>query len=543
MDQAEGRSTDYRQSNVTLNNDHERDGSSSTPSSKREGGELETSAPDDSLSKLDTGPPISATLSLPHEIAFVAVICLAQLCTQIGLIQCLAIIHVIGDHFGLSNPGELSWLIAAYSLTVGTFILVAGRIGDLFGHKRMWIIGFAWFSVWSLVAGLSVYSNHVLFDFARVFQGMGPAIVLPNGLAILGRAYRPGIRKAMAFSLFGACAPVGAVIGGVVSGLFNLTYWPWSFWSFSIALACIALIGSFVIPTFPATRTSSLPLHQKVKQLDIKGSLTGITALILFNFAWNQAGVVGWQQPYLPVTLVLGILIFLLFLYVELRLAKYPLIPVEAFASDVLFVLACISAGWATFGIWVYYLWQFNLTLRHASPLLAAAWNVPVAISGSIAAVTTGFVLGRVRPAAVMTIALSAFCMGTILMATCPVGQTYWAQEFVTTLVTPWGMDMSFPAATLLLSNSVSKEHQGIAASLVSTFVNYSISLGLGLAGTVEGHVNDGGRDVLAGFRGAWYLGIGISGLGVGVSLLFMWRTQTREKRDKKGQEEKKESA
>lgn len=80
---------------------------------------------------------------------------------------------------------------------------------------------------------------------------------------------------------------------------------------------------------------------------------------------------------------------------------------------------------------------------------------------------------------------------------------------------------MSFPAATILLSNALPKEHQGIAASLVSTVVNYSISIGLGFAGTIESQVNGGGVKILAGYRGAWYMGIGLAGLGVGIALLF----------------------
>lgn len=86
---------------------------------------------------------------------------------------------------------------------------------------------------------------------------------------------------------------------------------------------------------------------------------------------------------------------------------------------------------------------------------------------------------------------------------------------------------MSFPSGTLILSNAMPREHQGLAGSLVSTTVNYSISLGLGFAGTVESNVNNGGRDIIRGFRGALYLGIGLAGLGVVVSICFMfvsWR-------------------
>ena len=94
---------------------------------------------------------------------------------------------------------------------------------------------------------------------------------------------------------------------------------------------------------------------------------------------------------------------------------------------------------------------------------------------------------------------------------------------------------MSFPSGTLILSNSMPREHQGLAASLVTTTVNYSISLGLGFAGTVESNVNRGGSDVLRGYRGALYLGIGFAGLGMLVSILFMgvsWRRYRRQKKE-----------
>lgn len=89
---------------------------------------------------------------------------------------------------------------------------------------------------------------------------------------------------------------------------------------------------------------------------------------------------------------------------------------------------------------------------------------------------------------------------------------------------------MSFPAATVILSDSMSKEHQGTAASLVNTIVNYSISIGLGIAGTVEVQVSRDNQDMLRGFRGAWYAGIGLSGLGVVLSILFILSERGRQK-------------
>lgn len=115
-----------------------------------------------------------------------------------------------------------------------------------------------------------------------------------------------------------------------------------------------------------------------------------------------------------------------------------------------------------------------------------------------------------------------------------PPHQVYWAQTFVVTLIIPWGMDMSFPAGTLIMSNAVEKRHQGMAASLVNTVVNYSISIGVGIAGTVETHINNGAsteEDELRGYRGAMYLGIGLGAMGVVTSLLFLLKLRLREKR------------
>lgn len=410
---------------------------------------------------------------------------------------------------------------------MGTFILFSGRLGDVFGYKRMLLIGFAWFSLWSVVAGCAVYSSHVLFVFARVLQGVGPALCMPNALAILGATYAPGPRKAMVFALFGAMAPGGAILGAAFAGLFALAFWPWAFWSFAIALACLAVAGHFILPDPPYKVAQDTPLRTKIHDLDLPGAFTGVVALVLFNFAWNQAPITGWQSPAPIVTLILGVLFGAAFFVVEMRYSHNPLIPFGALNADVSFVLAAVACGWSCFGIWLFYTWQRNEVVTGASPLLATAYFAPVAVSGAVAAIVTGMVLAYLGPAVVMALALLWFTVGSILSATAPVGQTYWAQMFVTTVVMPWGMDMSFPAATLILSDAVRKEHQGIAASLVSTIVNYSISIGLGLGGTVEVYTNNGGNtpaDLLKGYHAAQYFGIGLAGLGILVCAAFLFK-------------------
>jgi MFS family permease len=464
-----------------------------------------------------------------REALFITVICSSQLLTQAGLAQSIVPQHIIASSFDLENqPSQLSWFSASYSLTVGTFILIAGRLGDVFGHKRLFIGGFAWFALWSAIAGFSVYSSGpILFDVCRAMQGIGPAFLLPNAIAMIARTYEPGMRQNLIFCLFGATAPGGFVLGAVFTALLAQdAWWPWAYWIMSMICVACTVLAIVIIPATPPPTLGDLDEAGKGgrsslwEQVDVLGSLTGLAALVLFNFAWNQGPVAGWK-PYTYIILIISVLVFAMFVFVEKRVSAHPLIPFGVLEGGSFFTLACISAGWSSFGIFVYYMWNFLEILRHQSILLISAQITPIAISGLCAALTTGFILNTFRPSTVILISMTAFFAGGVVLATMPVGQTYWAQTFIGIIILPWGMDMSFPAATIILSRAMPKRHQGLAASLVNTFVNYSISIGLGVAGTVDAQVNQPGMNVLGGYRGALYTGVGLAGMGVVIALVF----------------------
>lgn len=492
-----------------------------------------------------TGRP---DMSLGREMILVAIISMAQLLTQAGLGQVIAPLQIIGRDLHTSSPGVLSWFAAGYSLTVGTFILISGRAGDLFGHKKLFIFGFIWWSIWSIISGLTHFSHsNIFFIIARAFQGIGPAVVLPNGLAILGKTYPASPRKNVVFSIFGATAPTGFIMGAVFSSLFaEKVDWSWAFYVTGMVCFVIASAATLIIPKdtasveeWTASSTRSY-VSQISAKLDLSASLIGITGLVLFNIAWNEAPVVGWSQAYIIVLLILGVLLTVLFLYLEFNVSRYPLVPKEIFNRETALILGCISAGWASFGIWVYYLWLFLELQRGHSPLLVAAEFVPVAIAGLAAASIVALFLTRVGPGVIMIGAMFSFMLGNLFCSICPVDQTYWALSFVGIIVTPFGMDMSFPAASLVISNFVPETKQGNAASLVNTILNYSVSIGLGIAGTVEVQLNNGGTsqaDLLKGYRAAWRVGIGLASLGILMSILLtilVSQTKARRKEEEK---------
>ncbi|KAH7327293.1 YOR378W-like protein [Rhexocercosporidium sp. MPI-PUGE-AT-0058] len=448
----------------------------------------------------------SERMSVLHEGAIIVTICMAQILALSVLGQGLAPLHIFGGNFGITNEGQISWYLAAFSLTVGTFILPAGRLGD----------NLFWYGVWSLIAGFSVYSTSILFSVCRSFQGIGPALIVPNALAIAGCSFQ-GKKKNYVFACFGASAPAGAVLGGVFAAIFSqLIWWPWTYWVMGIVLFTYTATSCLILP----------PDEQDVRSavskptFDFAGTITGVTGLVISNFAWNQAAVVEWSVPYTYILLIFGMLFFGIFIYVETHVARYPLVPIKSPSKEALYALSIIACGWACFGICVFYLWQLIENLRHHSVLSAAAQQCPVGMSGLLASLAVGYLFSKFHVAYIMVGAMACFITGQVLLATVPVSQTYWAQTFVALIVMPWGMDMSFPAGTIILSNGMPREHQGIAASLINTSI----------AGTTIWQTDTRDDNTLGSYRNAWSFTIGLDGLGVVVALYFLWISAGRSK-------------
>ncbi|CAF3211761.1 unnamed protein product [Rotaria sp. Silwood2] len=455
--------------------------------------------------------------NIAHEILYVSVISCAQLLTQAALGNVLVPLHIIGPSIGIEDVTKLPWTLAAYSLTVGIFILVTGRLGDVFGHRLLLIVGFIIFSIFSLLIGMSVYvKNDIYFNVMRACQGIGPATLLPNAIALLARTYPTGMRKSFVFSMFGATAPTGFILGALFGSIFaQLSWWPWGQWVLAIFCALLAVVAYFIIP-----QELSSAVHPTGKT-DIPGAILGLSGLALFIYCWNEGPVTGWNKPYVYVLLIVSILVIGLFIVVEMK-TKEPIMPltiwsVKGFPG----VLVSMALGWSSFGIFIYYIVQFLQVIRGASALLTTAMMSPVTISGLVATISVSQIYGRLPAHFLLMGAMVFFCLSNTLIATAPAHQTYWAQVFVSTLVAPFAMDVSFPAASLIVSNTMPINQQGVAASMVNTVINWSISLGLGIAGTVESELLKRGKTVLEGYRGGLYVGIGLSGIGVIVALLF----------------------
>jgi len=195
--------------------------------------------------------------------------------------------------------------------------------------------------MWAAFAGFAAYTKSpVFFDLCRALQGIGPALLMPNGLALFSHAYPPGMKKNIVFSVFGGVAPLGFVIGSLSGSFFaEYVFWPWSFWSYGLAAFFLAITAFFIIPSSLGENLTNRPTF------DYKGSVLGVAGLVLVNVAWNQAPSVGWGMPSSYVLLIVGLLCLAAFFYVE-RTVKDPILPLKVLDSNTGFVLTCVALGW-----------------------------------------------------------------------------------------------------------------------------------------------------------------------------------------------------
>lgn len=192
-----------------------------------------------------------------------------------------------------------------------------------------------------------------MLNFCRALQGLGPAGFLPAGVMLLGSNYRPGPRKNLVFSLYGACSPMGFFTGIFFAGLSGeYLRWKWYFWIGSILLFLISSIAFLTIPSDRCERQA-----YEIK-MDWLGVFTIVPGLLFFVFAITDSSHApdGWRTPYIYVTFVLGCLFLGAAIYVEGWVAKMPLLPFDLFKVKHMKALAvALFLSYGVFGIYLFY--------------------------------------------------------------------------------------------------------------------------------------------------------------------------------------------
>lgn len=405
-----------------------------------------------------------------------AVICIAQLMVVLdATVVNVALPSIREDlNFSLDN---LTWVVTAYSLAFGGLLLFGGRTGDLFGRRRMFMIGIAIFSVASLVGGFA--NGEAMLIIARAAQGVGGAIAAPTALALLATTFTEPAARSRAFGVFAAMAASGGALGLLLGGvLTDFASWRW-------ALFINAPIGLIVLLLTPRVLNESQGSGTK---LDLPGAITVTAGMSTLVYGLTKAADDGWGSTTTLVTLGIAAALLIAFIVIEHN-SEHPLMPFRIFANRnrsgaYLIMLFLAGALFTTF----YFLAQYQQNVHGWSPFRTGLGFLPMPamiMFMSIVVVRKLIPTIGIRPflTAGPILAIAAMISFTQLTAS----SSYW--PFLgSILLLGVGMGCSFVPLTMTAVNGVAPHETGLASALLNTGQQVGGAIGLAVFGTVFAH-------------------------------------------------------
>ncbi|CCU79800.1 putative MFS multidrug transporter [Blumeria hordei DH14] len=376
------------------------------------------------------------------------------------------------------------WPASAFSVTVASFLLIFGRLSDIYGGYPVYVAGCAWLAVLSLVCGFS--NDRIMLNFCRALQGIGPAAFLPSSVMILGSIYRPGPRKNIVFSIYGACAPMGFFLGILLAGITaKYASWSWFFWVGAILSIITAITAYITIPSDMEEKRNS----KGTVQMDWPGSILVVAGITLFTFAIIDSSHAPdkWKTPYIYLTFIFGVIILLTAAYVEARVASQPLLPTSLFKVPcmcALFLVLLLTFG--SLGIFLFYATFYMENVMDASPFQVIAWYTPMAFGGCLIAAFGGMVLHLLPGTVLIIISGISWIIAPLLFAITPQKASYWTYIFPSMMCAPIGIDITFNVANIFITTSLPKSQQGLAGAIISLLVHLGIAIMLGFADIVN---------------------------------------------------------
>ncbi|MFL5959105.1 MAG: MFS transporter [Gaiellaceae bacterium] len=373
------------------------------------------------------------------------------------------------------SDSTLQWVLIAYTITFGGFLLLGGRAADLLGRRRIFMLGVLVFSISSLVCGLAG-SIGVLVG-ARTVQGLGAAIVSPATLAIIMTTFEEGAERNKALGIWGAMGGSGAAAGVLFGGILT-KYLGWE-WIFFVNVPVGALVLALTRPIVRESRAEGM------RSFDAGGAITVTSGLALLVYAISKAPDVGWATGRTIGLLVGSAVLLLAFAAIELR-HRHPLVPFRIFRTKTLaganaagFLLgAVIFANFFVLTLYVQQVLGYS-ALKTGLTFLATAGTV-VPVAGIAQALVTRI---GVRP--VLTVGLALVAGAMFWYAQIPVNGSYASDLLPGYLMMGVGLAFSFIPVSIAALAGVEHHESGLASGLINTSQQIGGALGVAVASTV----------------------------------------------------------
>ena len=453
--------------------------------------------------------------------AVLAICCAAQFMVVLDVAIVNVALPQMRASLGLSVAGE-QWVVNAYTLTFAGFLMLGGRAADLFGRRRVFIVGLTVFTVCSLIGGLA--QNGAWLIAARAAQGIGGAILAPATLSILVTTFTDPDDRRRALGAWGATAASGAAAGVLVGGILtSLLNWRWVLFV-NVPIGIVLLIGAWV--ALPRTEQ-----RNPRKTLDLTGAITVTAGLAVLVYGIVSTDVHAWGSVQTIVTLAVGLGLLAVFFVTESRFATDPLIPLSIFKRRSLSVAngIAVTVGAGIFGTY-FFLSLFLQNVDGYSPLRAGLAFLPVGLLTLTGALIASRIVHIVGARNQLMLGLGMVAIGLLWLSRVQAGDAYLVHVLGPEVLIGLGFGLSFIPMTLSATVGVPLHEAGLASGLINTTRQIGGALGLAIMATVASSVvashelgphHSAGTALTAGYRAAFVIAGGVMVVGVLLAMLL----------------------
>ena len=425
--------------------------------------------------------PAAVARRLPTEASkrsrlLLVLICLAQFMVVLDVSIVNVALPSIRTSLHFSTTG-LQWVVSAYTLTFGGFLMLGGRASDLLGRRRVFMGGIALFVLTSLACALA--RSRGLMIGARTLQGFGAAIVSPASLAIIATAFAEGRERNRALGVWGAIGGIGASAGVLLGGLLTQALgWPSIFLLNLPVGAVVLLLGPALIPSGRSTHTT--------RSFDALGAVLVTGGLMLIVYGIVSTGTHGWGSGAVLWPIAGGIAALLAFVAVESRFASAPLMPLRLFrlrqlraANLVVFLL-----GSATFAMW-FTLSLYLQQVRHFDALATGFAFLPMTVGIVVASMLVPRLVWRAGVRTVVAVGMLMAVFGLVLLHWVGPDSNYFTTVLPGGMLAAVGMGLAVVPSTIAAVAGVPGAESGLASGLINTSRLIGGALGLAVLSTL----------------------------------------------------------
>ena len=419
---------------------------------------------------------------------------------------------------------NLQWVVSAYALTFGGFLLLGGRMGDLLGRRKVFIAGLALFALTSLLCGLSTSSAMLIAT--RALQGLAGAALAPSVFSIVSVTFEEGSERNKALGILGAIAGSGAAIGVLLGGVLT-QYAGWE-WIFFVNVP-IGILTMLFVPRFVReSRVAGM-----ARNFDSLGAVTVTASLMLLVFALTQANNVGWGSARTIGEIIGSVILMGLFLVIEQR-SPHPLVPLRFFRKRTPTGANIIGLGLGSIVFSMFFLLSLYMQeILGFSALKTGLGYLAVALTAILASGVAQALTTRISVKPVLAVGLALIGGGLILFTQIPVDGSYVANLLPGFVLVGVGLGFSFVPVSIAALSGIQPQEAGLASGLINTSQQIGGALGVAILTTVfttrsTNLIEDGTPRpdaFVSGFSAAFWVAVVFAAASIVATLLLLRRS------------------